>query len=260
VVMDELVKLEYEYRDLIKEDTLDYDKFNEFSIVHHSNSIEGSSLTKEETFLLLEENLTPKNKPLEHSLMAVDHLEALKYIIGLAERKELLSADKIKNLSALIMKTTGSKISAMGGDFDSSKGEYRKLTVRAGTQTFIDYTRVPKEVDELIAYINEKINTVKSYEEVNDLAFDGHFQMVSIHPFADGNGRLSRLLMNYVQRYHGFTLSVIYKTFKSDYFKALDDTRKKEDISVFRKFMYKQNKLHLKKLIREIKSKKNGFQ
>ena len=67
--MDELIKLELEYQSLIKGDTFDYDKFNEFSIVHHSNLIEGSTLTKEETFLLLDEKLTPKNKPIEHNLM-----------------------------------------------------------------------------------------------------------------------------------------------------------------------------------------------
>ncbi len=254
--MDDLMKLELEYQSLIKGDTFDYDKFNEFVIVHHSNLIEGSTLTMEETFLLLDEKLTPKNKPLVHSLMALDHLEALKYVIQLADRKKLLSVDIIQNISAHIMKSTGSKISSMGGDFDSSKGEFRKLTVRAGVQTFMDYKKVPGEVKSLVDYINENIDKVKSYREINNLAFDSHYQLVTIHPFADGNGRLSRLLMNYVQKYHNNTLSIIYPHFKSDYFKALDATRKKEDTSVFREFMYSQNKLHLKKLIKEIYDKK----
>ena len=239
--MDELIELELEYQSLIKGDTFDYDKFNEFSIVHNSNLIEGSTLTKEETFLLLDKKLTPKNKAVEHTFMALDHLEALKYIIDLANSKTLLSVNSIKNISALIMKGTGSKISSMGGDFDSSKGEFRK---------------VAEEVKSLVDYIDKNINKVKSYKEINDLAFDSHYQIVSIHPFADGNGRLSRLLMNYVQKFHNATLSIIYNPFKSDYFKALTDTRKKEDISVFRKFMYSQNKIHLKKLIEEISNNK----
>lgn len=85
--MEELIKLENEYQTLILGDTFDYDKFNEFSIVHHSNLIEGSTLTKEETFLLLDEKLTPKNKPIAHSLMTLDCLEALKYLIELADTR-----------------------------------------------------------------------------------------------------------------------------------------------------------------------------
>lgn len=106
--MNELITLEKEYKKLIEGDTFDLDKFNEFAIVHHSNEIEGSTLTKEETFLLLDENLTPKNKPLEHTFMALDHLRALKYVIALANKKELLTVDFIKNISALLMKNTGS--------------------------------------------------------------------------------------------------------------------------------------------------------
>ncbi|MGY0407883.1 MAG: Fic family protein [Polaribacter sp.] len=72
------------------------------------------------------------------------------------------------------------------------------------------------------------MNKVKSYKEINDLAFESHYQMVTIHPFADGNGRISRLLMNYVQKYHNTSLSIVYQTFKSDYIKALNETRKEK--------------------------------
>lgn len=256
-MITQLVKLEKEYQNLIKGDTFDYDKFNQYAIVHHSNSIEGSTLTKAETFLLLDEKLTPKNKPIEHSLMALDHLEALKYVMELANTKTLLTTNIIKKISALIMKSTGSVISAIAGDFDSSKGEYRKVTVRAGTQTFMDYKKVPEEVELLVNHINQNINKANTYETINNLAFDAHYQMVTIHPFADGNGRLSRLLMNYVQKFHNTTLSVIYKPSKSDYFEALDQTRKTENITVFRDFMYAQNKIHLNQLINEINLQKS---
>lgn len=256
--MNELITLENKYKELIREDTFDLDKFNEFAIVHHSNEIEGSTLTKEETFLLLDEKLTPKNKPLEFTFMALDHLKALKYIIAIANEKEPLTVDVIKNISALLMKNTGSEISAMGGNFDSSKGDFRKVTVRAGTQTFIDYKKVPGEVESLVKYINDNINKAKNYKQINDLAFDSHYQIVTIHPFADGNGRLSRLLMNYVQQYHNITLSIIYQTFKSDYFQALNETRKEKNVNVFRKFMYLQTKIRLKELIQNIEIKKEA--
>ncbi len=245
------------YFKLIKDDTFDFEKFNQFSIVYHSNSIEGSTLTKEETFLLLAEHLTPKNKPLEYSLMAVDHLEALKYVVDLGKNSIKLSSDIIKNIAALVMKNTGSEISAMAGNFDSSKGDFRKLTVRAGTSTFIDYKKVPERVSLLVAYINKNIDSVNGFKEVNELAFDAHYQLVSIHPFADGNGRVSRLLMNYIQQYHKLPLSIIYKESKQEYFDALINTRKKKDIAIFRKYMFAQTKTFLLEQIKILEKKPN---
>lgn len=256
--MKDILKLKEKYVSLLERDDFDYHKFNQFAIVHHSNSIEGSTLTKEETYLLLEENLTPKNKPLEHTLMAVDHLNALKFVVSLAEEKAPLTVEIIQKLSAIIMKTTGSEISSMAGNFDSSIGDFRKVTVRAGTTTFIDYKKVPERVQELVNYINQTINKVGDFEKTNNLAFDAHFQMVSIHPFADGNGRLSRLLMNYVQQYHNQPMSVVYKEDKQDYFNALQETRKKEDIVIFREFMFLQTKKFLLEQIDQLTKKQNS--
>lgn len=249
-----LLKIYEDYLNHIQNDNFDFDKFNHYAMVHHSNAIENSTLTIEETFLLLDEHLTPQNKPLEHSLMAVDHLSALKYTVDLAQNKIPLTDTIIKKMSSLIMKSTGSEISAIAGDFDSSKGEYRKRTVRAGTATFMDYKKVPKRVDELVNYINENINSVNGFQEVNELAFDAHLQMVSIHPFADGNGRLSRLIMNYVQEYHNMPLVAIYKEQKLDYFNALQESRAEKDISVFRTFMFQQTEIYLLDKIKEVTS------
>lgn len=250
--MTDILKIYNNYISLIASDTFDFDKFNEYAIVHHSNAIEGSTLTKEETFLLLEEKLTPKNKPLAYSLMAVDHLNALKYVIALADSKKPLNEENIKHISSLIMKQTGAEVSALGGNFDSSKGDFRKVTVRAGTTTFMDYNKVPARVNELLNYINTNIKQVKGFQKINDLAFDAHFQMVSIHPFADGNGRISRLIMNYVQQYHKMPLTAIYLENKQEYFNALQETRKKEDITIFRKFMFSQTKKYLLEKVKEL--------
>ena len=254
----ELLKIKEKYFSLIEADDFDYNKFNQFAIVHHSNSIEGSTLTKEETYLLLEEHLTPKNKPLEHTLMAIDHLKALQFVVQLAEEKTPLTVEIIKEISALVMKTTGSEISSIAGNFDSSKGDFRKVTVRAGTTTFMDYKKVPERVNELVAYINKTINSSQDFLDINNLAFDAHFQMVSIHPFADGNGRLSRLVMNYIQQYHQMPLSVVYKEDKQDYFDALQETRKNEDISIFRNFMFSQTEKFLTKQIEELTQKQTS--
>lgn len=255
--MQELLKIKDAFLELNKNSSLDYFKFNQYAIVHHSNSIEGSTLSMEETFLLLDEELTPKNKPLEHTFMAVDHFAALKYILDLAEKKEKLSIKIIQKVSALLLKNTGSQINATAGLFDSSKGDFRLNTVFAGTSTFANYQKVPLLVEKLIDYINTNIDEHSDFIKANELAFDSHFQMISIHPFADGNGRLSRLLMNYVQHYHKHPITVIYKENKSEYIEALVETRKQEDINIFRTFMFKEVKLFLSKEIEKLQANQN---
>ncbi len=251
----ELHSILEKYKSLTSDHIIDFDKFNHYAIVHHSNGIEGSTLSLDETFLLLDEKLTPKNKPLEHSLMAVDHLSALNYVLSLAESKTKLTIDHIHQMSAHILKDTGSVISAMAGTFDSSKGEFRMNTVTAGVTMFPNYQKVPKLVQDLLDDVNKNIGEASSYEEANFLAFAAHFQMVSIHPFADGNGRLSRLLMNYVQHYHKQPMSIIYQENKSDYIKALVETRKQEDPKIFTAFMFSQAKKHLSAQIKKLENK-----
>ena len=220
----------------------------------------------DETFLLLDESLTPKNKPLLHTLMTVDHFNALKYVVDLAESKTPLELSCINKLSALIMKNSGSKISSIAGDFDSSNGEFRKATVRTGNRTYMDYSKVPGKVKELITYINSNLKNSQEFLKNSKLAFDAHFQMVSIHPFADGNGRLSRLLMNYIQHYHKQPMTIVFKEDKQDYFQALENTREKENIQIFQSFMFNQSYKYFKNEIsfltkeqKQTKSKGRGM-
>ena len=95
------------YLSLNLSNNLDYDKFNEYAIVHHSSTIEGSTLTEIETRLLLDEGLTPKGKPLAHSLMVKDHLGALQHTIKYAEQQQRISTSFIQSINTQVMKNTG---------------------------------------------------------------------------------------------------------------------------------------------------------
>ena len=79
--MEKILQLLEKYKALDIENAVDFKKFNQYLVSHHSTSIEGSTLTYIETTVLLEEGLTPKGKPLVHTLTQKDHYEALLFTL-----------------------------------------------------------------------------------------------------------------------------------------------------------------------------------
>lgn len=249
-------KLLAEYEKLKLSEVIDYEKFNGHAIVHHSSSIEGSTLNEVETRLLLDEGLTPKGKPLEHSLMTRDHYTALKFILSEAEQKRKISPEFIQQINAQVMGFTGNVYNTIFGTVDASKGEFRKGNVSAGGSYFPNYSKVEALVTELSSKINALLSKnlhSKDKLKILELSFMAHFNLVSIHPFYDGNGRTSRLLMNYIQRVGNLALAIVFKEDKADYFIALEQTRKEKDFEIFNQFMYSQYEKYLKEEIRKYK-------
>jgi Fic family protein len=245
---DDISTLVNRYSELNLQDVLDHEKFNEYSIVHHSSSIEGSTLTEVETRLLLEEDITPKGKPLIHSLMVKDHYAALRYVLEAGAAKKTITVEFIQHINALVMKNTGSVYNTVFGEIDASKGMFRKGNVSAGGSYFPNYDKVIPYTTELVKRLDENLPNVEGDEQLK-LSFTAHFDLVSIHPFYDGNGRTSRLLMNYIQAYHGLPLAIVFKEDKADYYVALQETRKQEDIQIFYSFMFEQYRKHLEQEI-----------
>ena len=241
--MESLLK---QYTDLGIAKTIDYEKFNYIAIVHHSTVLEGSTLTAVETAVLINDGLTPKGKPLAHSLMVMDHFNALSFVIEQANKKEPISLNLIQQIGALILKRTGSVYETVFGEIDASKGAFRKGNVTAGDTYFPNYDEIERLMNTLVSTINQKMNQQLSVEEKINLSFDAHFNMVSIHPFYDGNGRSSRLLMNYIQQYYKLPLAMVNSASKAEYIKALIDTRAKKDSNIFRTFMKNEYAEHLK--------------
>ena len=100
-------------------------------------------------------------------------------------------------------------------------------------------------INKLCTTLADKKTTAVSATDKINICFDAHFDLVTIHPFYDGNGRTSRLLMNYLQLYFGLPMSIVFKEDKAAYFEALQQTRNLEDIDIFRKFMYAQYEKYL---------------
>ncbi|WP_316812317.1 Fic family protein [Pedobacter heparinus] len=244
-----LIKLIDKYHSLGIDQVIDHEKFNHISIVHHSTRIEGSTLTEVETQVLINEGLTPKGKPLQDSLMVTDHFTALQFTIEKARTQTPVTTALIQQINSLTIRNTGSVYNTIFGTIDARTGAFRKGNVTAGATYFPNFDKVEKLTNALVAQINERMKGRLSVEEQVSLSFDAHFNLVSIHPFYDGNGRTSRLLMNYIQAYYGLPFAIVLNESKAEYIQALNDTREKDDINIFRSFMTTEYEKHLQEEI-----------
>ena len=139
--MDEqsIISLITKFQSLNLSAIMDFDKFNRYAITHHSTTIEGSTLTENETRLLLDEGVTPAGKPLLHSLMVQDHYNALLFVIQKADQKITISSTFIQAINAAVMKQTGSIYQIVFGELNAATGVFRKGNVSAGSSYFVVY-------------------------------------------------------------------------------------------------------------------------
>lgn len=250
--IEQFTSLLNDYQRLNLSDVINYVSLNEALISHHSTAIEGSSLTVEESVLLLTEGITANGKPLHDHYMVKDHHNALLWVVEQAKHKKDISIEFIQTLSSIVLKNTGSVINTIAGTYDSSKGDFRKSNVYVGSRYFTNYLKVEKEVADFVQWLNKEIRKEnQSAKDVYNLAFDAHYKFVTIHPFADGNGRTSRLLMNYILARFNLPLAMLFKEDKAEYYKALEQCRvsDKETTAPIREFMYKQQKKYLEQEI-----------
>lgn len=255
---DELKKLKQQFQSLDLQNVVDYEKFCMISIVWHSTKIEGCSLTETDTRVLLENNMTAAGKPLQDHLMVKDHFAAFQYIRQEAKTKRKFSPGFIREMGAIVMKNTGGVVNTALGAFDSSKGDLRLVQVYVDQNYFPDFKKIPSLLDQFCQSVNERIDLVKG-NDILKLAADVHYNFVNIHPFADGNGRTARLLMNYIQLYHNQPLIKIFSEDRAEYIDALNETESNENPDIFRDFIAAQEIKFLQAEIDKYKKINKGF-
>jgi Fic family protein len=236
----DLVKLIDRYKALGIADVVDHEKFNLISIVHHSTKIEGSTLTELETRVLLEDGLTPNNKALHDTLMATDHYAALLFTLKEAREKRPISLELLKDMNSLVVRNTGQVYNTMLGTVDATKGELRLGNVQAGSTYFPNYNKVLPLLNDMLGKIKDLMKKPLNQSEQINLSFDAHYNLVNIHPWYEGNGRTSRLLMNYLQFSYDLPLAIVHNESKAGYITALNESLEKHDIKFFREFMSKE--------------------
>jgi Fic family protein len=243
-IWEDIADIYRQYTALGMNQSADYEKYYTYSLICHSTSIEGATLTETETQLLLDEGLTANAKPLLHHLMTTDLKEAYDYAKEKANQQTPVSPAFLQAMNAKLMHTTGSVHHVIGGTFDSSKGEYRLCGVSAGIggRSYINYRKVPAGLSALCAAIQEKQASSSTLKALYEWSFEAHLQLVSIHPWIDGNGRTARLLMNYLQFSKSLFPAKIFKEDKAAYILSLQQSQDTETSSPFLDFMASQLK------------------
>lgn len=255
-----LLDLLQEYRELGIAEQIDYQKFYLYSIITHSTAIEGSTVTEIENQLLFDEGISAKGRSIQEQLMNLDLKKAYEHSMALARQHKDFSVDMLKALSALVMKNTGGEYHTANGDFDASKGDLRLLGVTAGIggSSYMNFRKVPAKLEEFCQHLNEHRAMLLGSGDVAGqylLSFDAHYQLATIHPWVDGNGRMARLVMNHLQYEFGLIPSKIKREDKAEYIQALVDSREQETLAPFREFMLEE---HIRNLSGEIAAYKRS--
>ena len=192
---------------------------------YESNRIEGNTLTLSETSLVIHDGITVAGKTVNEHLEAINHKEAVEFLRDIAVGEVPLSESTIKSLHALILKN---------GKHHDDRGKYRSVPVSITGTTYVPPQpwQVPKLMEDLIFNYQEKSTQLHPVE----LAADIHAELVGIHPFIDGNGRTSRLVMNLILLRAGFPLANIAgeRATRLSYYECLNASHIHHDDGPFR--------------------------
>lgn len=187
---------------------------------YNSNAIEGNTLTIYETKVVLE-GITIGGKTMREHLEVINHRDAILYVEEIVRKNEPFSKWQIRNIHRLVL----SKID------DENAGVYRKVDVRIGGAKHIppSFYNLPGEMQRLMDWYESEGSTLHPVERAALLSS----KFVNIHPFVDGNGRTSRLLLNLELMKYGYPPIVIRKESRFQYYEALDKAAMTGDHSNF---------------------------
>lgn len=212
-------------RPLPKELQDNLDGWYQTELTYSSNAIEGNTLSRHETAEVIERGIAAviNGKPLRDQLEAINHAKAIEFIKQLAKKRkghQYITEQDIKDIHKIILT----------GIDDNWAGKYRQ------TEVFVRGSSAQFPLPRAVGYaMKELIRWLQSIQGENPvkLSADAHFKLVSIHPFIDGNGRTSRLLMNLILTMFGYPMAVIRNEDRTRYLATFDAAREEQDLRPF---------------------------
>ncbi|MBN1849230.1 MAG: Fic family protein [Deltaproteobacteria bacterium] len=185
------------------------DDWFRIELTYNSNAIEGNTLSRSETAVIIEKGLTVGGKSLREHLETTNHVRALEWIKTFSTKKPKdITEQDILDLQGIILK-----------GIDDNAGRYRNIRVKISESAVIFPS--PQRVPDLMAGLIDWLSTEDQMHPI-ELAGEAHFRLVSIHPFVDGNGRTARLLLNMILMTSGYPPALIRKEDRFAYIDALE--------------------------------------
>lgn len=199
-----------------------FNKAFEIEYAHNSTAIEGNTLTLIETKVLLEDKISVGKKSLREIYEVVNHNKAFSYVKNCIAEDKPLDENIVKDIHSILMENI-----LVGGI-------YRNVEVR-----ITGAKHKPPVPSEMYYQIKDFFSNLNFKSDLNpiELASWTHAEFVKIHPFVDGNGRTSRLIMNYQLMKHGFLPISVNKEDKLDYFNFLEEYAVNGNLEPFADFV-----------------------
>ena len=183
-------------------------EYYRIGLTYTSNAIEGNSLTETETKIVIEDGITIGGKPLKDHYEAMGHSEAFSFLYDLAKNKTITEADILKLHHLFYYRIDEDKA-----------GKYRKVNVLITGSTF--RPPVHSEVPALMKKFTDKIPSMRKKYHPVEFSARLHKELITIHPFVDGNGRTARLLMNLALLQTGYVVTIIPPILRNEYINTI---------------------------------------
>jgi len=233
-------KRDYVRNNINKLDTIileNYEENFDIDFTHNSTAIEGNTLTLMETKLIIEDKLSVGSKQLREIYEVINHNKAWNHVKTCIKEGKILNEDIVKELHSILM------------DNIMTGGIYRTVEVRI---TGAKHT--PPTPNNAYYDLKNFFDTLDktNYNEF-DIAAYTHAEFVKIHPFIDGNGRTSRIIMNYQLLKNGFLPISIKKEDRLKYYETLDEYAVNNNLKPFIEMIYKLESDQLDFYIKAIK-------
>ena len=194
--------------------TINYEYFLDLSVrmTHHSNAIEGNTLTLNETATIILDSTIPGSKSVREVFEVLNHKKAIDYIISELENEKKLDIYMIKNINKEIL----DRLNDNAGNFKNSSNAIIGADFETSTPS-----QAPVLTKNWIENLNYRLELCKNDDEKLSEILNSHIEFERIHPFSDGNGRTGRLIMLYLCFQENISPFVIEKNDRALYMNYL---------------------------------------